>query len=82
MSEGNILRETITLDKCDYLLWPREPALLALVGAAEAAAFLAAPDGCLSALRAWEFYRAFAGQYHASAPVAAGHSNGANFCQH
>src|SRR6267378_6235736 len=78
MSEGNILRETITLAKSDYLLWPREAAFLAFVGAAEAAAFLAAPDGCLSALWARELYRTFAWEYHASAPVAGWHSNGAN----
>src|SRR5712664_493935 len=82
MSEGNILRETMTFAKSARLLGSREPALLTLVGTAEAAAFLAAPNGCFAALWAWELYRAFAWQYHASAPVTGGHSNSANFCQH
>jgi len=60
----------MTFAKSGFLLWSREAAFLALVGAAEAAAFLAAPDGCLSALWAWELYRAFPWEYHASAPVA------------
>src|SRR2546425_7807311 len=82
MSEGNILRETMTFAKNDQLLGSREAAFLAFVGTTKAAAFLAAPDGCIAALWAWEFYCAFAWQYHASAPVARGHSNRANFSQH
>ena len=61
MSEGNILRETITFAKSVYPLGSGEAAFLALVGAAEATAFLAAPDDCLAALWAGELYRAFAG---------------------
>ena len=82
MSEGNILRETITLVKSNPLLWSREAAFLALVRSAEAAALFASPDCGVAALRAWELYRPFSRQYHTSTPVAAGHSNGANFCQH
>ena len=70
----------MTFAKSVRLLGSREAALLTLVGTAEAAAFLAPPDGSVPTLWARKLYSPFAGQYHSSAPVAAGHSNGANLC--
>src|SRR6266487_3162949 len=82
MSEGNILRETMTFANSGRLLGSREAAFLALVRTTETATLLATPDSCLPTLGTGEFYCSFARQYHASAPVAGGHSNSANFRQH
>src|SRR6266567_4231115 len=77
-SEGNIL--IVTRTWVNFVLGSSEAALWTLVRTAKAAAFFASPYRHFAALWARKMNRSLAGQYHASAPVAGGHPDSADFC--